>query len=170
MLTIGSPGSQAQSGFLVRVPALRVGHRRCSPPSPSSDWARAGPGRGEEGRSPKTPQQPANARCSRCERWRCQMSDARAEQWLAEMAEPGRWTPTGIEMLRERSSATASTGWSRTNPRSDASRRRRRTRRWPCSSERHHRVMEKTAGQLELPIPRRSHHDCDPSNDLVDRV
>ena len=30
------------------------------------------------------------------------MSDERAEQWLAVMAESGRWTPTGIEMLREK--------------------------------------------------------------------
>jgi hypothetical protein len=30
------------------------------------------------------------------------MSDERAEQWLAEMEQSGRWTPTGIEMLREK--------------------------------------------------------------------
>ena len=30
------------------------------------------------------------------------MSDERAEQWLAEMAQSGRWTPTGIEMLRQK--------------------------------------------------------------------
>lgn len=30
------------------------------------------------------------------------MSDERAEQWLSDMAQSGRWTPTGIEMLREK--------------------------------------------------------------------